>query len=158
MKRGPSKGYDTSDSDQDDESNDSDSYIKELADRLNSLESQIQQPQMPTTNYDFGPIDQSLEAPSHFSRKRTHSLSENFGDPYNRPNWSSNDRGIYNAADPAGLYPLTREEHPLNGAGASNRRVSFTEWTLAGNLITGSNEATIKAYVFFSPPHYAIIL
>ncbi|KAL5441791.1 hypothetical protein PMIN06_001442 [Paraphaeosphaeria minitans] len=113
MKRGPSKGY-----------------IKELADRLNSLESQIQQPQAQAANYDFAALDQSLEASSQFSRKRTYSMSENFADPYNRPSWSAQD------------------QQSLNGANDMNhnRRVSFTEWTLVGNLITGSNEAIIKAY------------
>ncbi|KAL1594385.1 hypothetical protein SLS60_010145 [Paraconiothyrium brasiliense] len=131
MKRGPSKGY-----------------IKELADRLNSLENQIQQPQSQTANYDFGPLDQGLDAPSQFSRKRTYSMSENFGDPYSRPSWSGQDRGTYITEDPAALLLLTREEQSLNGANDNNnnRRVSFTEWTLVGNLITGSNEAIIKAY------------
>ncbi|KAF1977316.1 hypothetical protein BU23DRAFT_550647 [Bimuria novae-zelandiae CBS 107.79] len=112
MKRGPSRGY-----------------IKELADRLHELENQIQQPQGQTASYDLGPIDQSLEASSHFSRKRTHSMSENLSDPYARPSWPGQDR------------------EPLNGTSENNnRRVSFTEWTLVGNLITGSNETTIKAY------------
>ncbi|KAK7179944.1 hypothetical protein PSPO01_13943 [Paraphaeosphaeria sporulosa] len=131
MKRGPSKGY-----------------IKELADRLNSLESQIQQPQAQAANYDFAALDQSLEASSQFSRKRTYSMSENFADPYNRPSWSAQDRGTYVTEDPPALISLTREEQSLNGANDmnNNRRVSFTEWTLVGNLITGSNEAIIKAY------------
>ncbi|KAJ4359843.1 uncharacterized protein N0V89_000399 [Didymosphaeria variabile] len=131
MKRGPSKGY-----------------IKELADRLNSLENQIQQPQAQPANYDFVPIDQGLDAPSQFSRKRTYSMSENFGEPYSRPSWSGQDRGTYITEDPSALPLLTREEQPLNGANDSNnnnRRVSFTEWTLVGSLITGSNEAIIKA-------------
>lgn len=122
-------------------------YIKELADRLNSLESQIQQPQAQAANYDFAALDQSLEASSQFSRKRTYSISENFSDPYNRQSWSAQDRGIYMPEDSAILLSLTNEEQSLNGVNDlnNNRRVSFTEWTLVGNLMTGSNEAIIKA-------------
>lgn len=73
-------------------------------------------------------------------------MSENFGEPYSRSNWSGPDRGTYNVEDPAAFHILTREEH-LNGTSDNNanRRVSFTEWALVGNLITGSNEAIIKA-------------
>ena len=74
-------------------------------------------------------------------------MSETFPDPYNRPSWSAQDRGIYMPEDPVALTSLTCEEQSLNGGGDmnNNRRVSFTEWTLVGNLITGSNEAIIKA-------------
>lgn len=125
------------------------SYIKELADRLNSLENQIQHPQAP--GYDFGAVGEpglvDAQTPSQFPRKRTHSMSENFQDVYNRSTWSGQDRGTYHTYGSEMLYPLTYQEHSLNGAAAnSNRRISFGEMTLAGNLITGSNEATIKAY------------
>lgn len=124
------------------------SYIKELADRLNSLESQIHAP--PAPNYDFGVVGAEAlgdpQASAHFPRKRTHSMSENFPDMYNRPTWSGQDRGIDFTCDTDMVYPLTREEHSLNGAPSNeNRRVSFGEMTLAGDLITGSNEAAIKA-------------
>jgi hypothetical protein len=124
------------------------SYIKELADRLNSLENQIHQPQ-PTT-YDFGAVsDPALgdaQTPAQFPRKRTHSMSESFQDMYGRSTWSGQDRGTDFTYATEMLYPLTHEEHSLNGAvQSSNRRISFGEMTLAGNLITGSNEATIKA-------------
>jgi hypothetical protein len=127
------------------------SYIKELADRLNSLENQIQHPQAP--GYDFGAVGEpglgDAPAPVQFPRKRTHSMSENFQDVYGRPNWSGQDRGTYHTCGTETLYPLTYQEHSLNGTAANgNRRISFGEMTLAGNLITGSNEATIKAYVF----------
>jgi hypothetical protein len=100
------------------------SYIKELADRLNTLESHLVQPQ--AQNYDFN-IEHTMQpAPAVSSpRKRTHSISENFTDMYARPNW----------------------DQPLNGGPPiSNRRVSFGETALAGDLIAGSNEGTIKAY------------
>ena len=72
-------------------------------------------------------------------------MSENFADQYSRPNWSGQDRGTYNVEDPVAFHILTREE-PLNGTlENNNRRLSLTEWTLVGNLITGSNETTIKA-------------
>jgi len=112
MKRGPSKGY-----------------IKELADRLNSLESQIQQPQNSPHNFDFGGMgDQSFvdnQSPPHFKRQRTHSVTEGFHEAFGRSSWSAQDR-----------------EPSLNG----NRRTSLGEMSLAGSLITGSNEGTLKAY------------
>jgi hypothetical protein len=97
--------------------------------------------------YDFGPIsDASLDPQSHFSRKRTHSMSENFTDMYARPNWSGQDRGTDFTNVNAMLSSLTHEEQSLNGGPPhSNRRVSFGEMALAGDLITGSNEDTIKA-------------
>ncbi|KAF2853316.1 hypothetical protein T440DRAFT_487751 [Plenodomus tracheiphilus IPT5] len=112
MKRGPSKGY-----------------IKELADRLNSLESQIQQPQNASHSFDFGGMgDQTFvdtQSPPQFKRQRTHSMTEGFHETFARPNWSAQDR-----------------EPSLNG----NRRTSFGEMTLAGSLITGVNEGTLRAY------------
>lgn len=74
-------------------------------------------------------------------------MSENFADPYSRSSWSGGqDRGTSNLDYPLADGLLTREEQSLNGAVENNnRRVSFTEWALVGNLITGSNEATIKA-------------
>lgn len=76
-------------------------------------------------------------------------MSEGFGDPYSRPSWSGQDRGTYITEDPTAFPLLTREDPSLNGTHdnnhSHNRRVSFTEWTLVGNLIAGSNEATIKA-------------
>lgn len=69
-----------------------------------------------------------------------------------RPNWSGQDRGTYDTCDSRMLNSLTSQEHPVNGASSvANRRVSFGEMILAGNLITGSNEATIKASVYPSP-------
>ncbi|KAF2116271.1 hypothetical protein BDV96DRAFT_47079 [Lophiotrema nucula] len=114
MKRGPSKGY-----------------IKELADRLNSLESQIQNPNTPGQPYESweqGLAD--LQTPTQFSRKRTHSMSEQFQDPYGRPNWSGVDR-----------------EFSTNGAGQEfQQRPSYSDTTIAGSLMTGTNEAILKAY------------
>ncbi|KAH8730672.1 hypothetical protein GQ44DRAFT_767853 [Phaeosphaeriaceae sp. PMI808] len=124
MKRGPSKGY-----------------IKELADRLNSLESQIQHPTTSsTTNFDFGGINDpsfaNMQSPPQFSRKRTHSMSDEFQDVFTRPNWSAQDR------DPT-----------LNG----NRRSSFGEMSLIGSLVTGSNEDTLKAYTNYIHPTLPIL-
>jgi hypothetical protein len=131
MKRGPSKGY-----------------IKELADRLINLEHQMGG-NAPSQNYDFSNVsDQVLaeaQAQTQLSRKRTHSMSENFTESYSRPNWSGQDRGTHptSASD---LWMLTSEDSVPNGTTTnSNRRVSFGEMTLAGSLITGSNETTIKA-------------
>ncbi|KAF1956915.1 hypothetical protein CC80DRAFT_504024 [Byssothecium circinans] len=116
MKRGPSKGY-----------------IKELADRLVNLESQIGSGAPPQT-YDFStvhdPAPPDTQAPPQYPRKRTHSMSENFTDSYSRANWASQER-----------------EQPPNGTATDdNRRASYGEMTLAGSLITGSNETSIKAY------------
>lgn len=123
MKRGPSKGY-----------------IKELADRLNSLESQIQHPQNTSQGFDFGSMgDQNFadtQSPPQFKRQRTHSMTEGFQEVFGRPSWSSHDR-----------------EPSLNG----NRRTSFGEMTLAGSLITGSNEGTLKAYYNIIHPTLPIL-
>ena len=134
MKRGPSKGY-----------------IKELAERLFTLENQIGTVPGPApTAYDLGSVNDQLvgEAQSQpqLQRKRTHSMSENFADSYNRP-WSGHDRGIFSTLDyDAIIDELTSQDSTSNGMDVnSNRRVSFGEMTLAGSLITGSNEATIKA-------------
>jgi hypothetical protein len=119
------------------------SYIKELADRLNSLESQIQHPQ--THQYDLQNIPEpnfaEIQSPPQFHRKRTHSMSEGFQDAFGRSSWSGQDRGNENPLEQTMLSLLTTQETPLNG----DRRTSFGEMTLAGNLITGSNEATLKA-------------
>ncbi|KAF2642803.1 hypothetical protein P280DRAFT_396283 [Massarina eburnea CBS 473.64] len=124
MKRGPSKGY-----------------IKELADRLINLEHQIGT-NAPSQAYDFSSVnDQVLaeaqaqaqaQTPSQMPRKRTHSMSENFADSYGRQNWAGHERV---------------QEQPPNGAAThDNRRASFGDMSLAGSLITGSNETAIKAY------------
>jgi hypothetical protein len=50
------------------------SYIKELADRLNSLESQIQHPTGSAANFDFGSISEqnftNAQSPPRFTRNR----------------------------------------------------------------------------------------
>ncbi|KAF2020872.1 hypothetical protein BU24DRAFT_10138 [Aaosphaeria arxii CBS 175.79] len=131
MKRGPSKGY-----------------IKELADRLNSLENQIQYPHaQPTQTFDYAPMrDQPVpdtQAQTQFQRKRTHSISEGLQEGYNRSSWPAQDRGI-EAWDPRALSLLTSQDLPSNGQ--TNRRGSYGDLTLAGNLINGTNEGTIKSY------------
>ena len=107
MKRGPSKGY-----------------IKELADRLGNLESQIGTG-APPQNYDFGSVhDQVMsdaQAHSHFPRKRTHSMSENFADTYGRPNWAVQERGTYFTPCSVSSPTLTFREQPSNGVSPSNR-------------------------------------
>jgi hypothetical protein len=107
-------------------------YIKELADRLNSLESQIQQPH--GQQFD-------LQSPPQFHRKRTHSMSDGFQDTFVRSSWSGQDRGNNHPLEQTLVSLLTSQETPLNG----DRRTSFGDMTLAGNLITGSNEGTLKA-------------
>jgi hypothetical protein len=124
------------------------SYIKELADRLNSLESQIQHPPQAPHHYnDFGAMgDQTFadtQSPpqSQFNRKRTHSMTDGFHEAFSRPSWSVQDRGNSYPFEQTMLSLLTPQESPLNGV----RRTSFGEMTLAGSLITGSNEGTLKA-------------
>ncbi|KAH6633430.1 hypothetical protein C7974DRAFT_171085 [Boeremia exigua] len=138
MKRGPSKGY-----------------IKELADRLNSLESQIQQPQ--AHQFDLQNLaDQSfteIQTPPQFHRKRTHSMSEGFQDAFGRSSWSGQDRGNNHPLEQNILSLLTTQETPVNG----DRRTSFGDMTLAGNLITGSNEGTLKAYYNLIHPTLPIL-
>ncbi|KAF2655236.1 hypothetical protein K491DRAFT_716458 [Lophiostoma macrostomum CBS 122681] len=113
MKRGPSKGY-----------------IKELADRLNSLENQIQNPHAPGQTYDYTNVTDAglgeIPTPSQLTRKRTHSMSEGLQEGYTRQNWFSQDHLVTN--------------------GLPVRRPSFNDMTLASNLMTGSNDGTIKAY------------
>jgi hypothetical protein len=125
------------------------SYIKELADRLNTLENHVQHTQ---AGFDFTAVGEpgleEAQAPAQFPRKRTHSMSEGFQDAYNRSNWPAQDRGIHHTYVTEMLSPLTYQEQPLNGAANSNRRISFGDMTLAGNLITGSNELAIKAYAY----------
>jgi hypothetical protein len=120
-------------------------YIKELADRLNSLESQIQHPTASTTNFDFGGMgDQnftSTQSPPQFTRKRTHSMTDEFQEVFSRPSWSGQDRGNCYQSEQAMLSVLTIEEPVLNG----NRRTSFGEMSLIGSLVTGSNEEILKA-------------
>lgn len=121
-------------------------YIKELADRLNHLENQIQTPHVPVQAFDYTNVgDPSLvevHTPSNLARKRTHSMSEGLQDPYGRPNWPSQDRGT--ATPHSQTLPLlTYQDFSTNGQHL--RRPSFSDMTLAGNLIAGSNEGTIKA-------------
>ncbi|KAF1938788.1 hypothetical protein EJ02DRAFT_409698 [Clathrospora elynae] len=140
MKRGPSKGY-----------------IKELADRLNSLESQIQHPPNPSHNFDFGALgDQTFadtQSPPQFKRQRTHSMTEGFTEAFGRPSWSGQDRCNGDPAETNGLTTQTDQESSING----NRRSSFGEMALAGSLITGSNEGTLKAYYNIIHPTLPIL-
>lgn len=70
-------------------------------------------------------------------------MSENLQDPYTRPSWSGQDRGGTEVFDVNVSPMLTHQEFSTNGQ--NMRRTSFSDMTLAGNLITGSNEGTIKA-------------
>ena len=128
MKRGPSKGY-----------------IKELADRLNTLETQISSPHAPPqTGYDYMGIGEQnlsglpdLGAPQ-FHRKRTHSMSEGLQDQYQAPHrpgmgWPGQEA---HRADMA----------PNGGTPVPYRRQSYGDVALAGSLLQGSNEGVIKAY------------
>jgi hypothetical protein len=127
------------------------SYIKELADRLNSLESQIQHPPNTSTNFDFGGMNDAnfanTQSPPQFSRKRTHSMTDEFQEVFSRPSWSGQDRGNCYPFELAALTLLTSEESALNGV----RRTSFGEMSLIGSLVTGSNEDILKAYVIYLP-------
>jgi hypothetical protein len=118
-------------------------YIKELADRLNSLESQIQQPH--GQQFDLQNLTEQnfaeIQSPPQFHRKRTHSMSEGFQDTFVRSSWSGQDRGNNHPLEQTLVSLLTSQETPLNG----DRRTSFGDMTLAGYLITGSNEGTLKA-------------
>jgi hypothetical protein len=121
-------------------------YIKELADRLNSLESQIQHPTGSSGNFDFGTISEqnftNAQSPPRFTRKRTHSMTDDFQEVFSRPSWSNQDRGnCYLSSEQSMLPLLTVEEPALNG----NRRTSFGEMSLIGSLVTGSNEDILKA-------------
>lgn len=122
-----------------------DRYIKELADRLNSLESQIQHPPNPAQGFDFGGLgDQNFgdtQSPPQFKRQRTHSMGEAFHEAFSRPSWSGQERGNCYAVELNGPPILTNLDPSLNG----NRRTSFGEMALAGSLITGSNEGTLRA-------------
>jgi hypothetical protein len=70
-------------------------------------------------------------------------MSETLQDPYARPSWPGQDRGGTEVFDVNVSPMLTHQEFPTNGQHI--RRSSFSDMTLAGNLITGSNEGTIKA-------------
>jgi hypothetical protein len=70
-------------------------------------------------------------------------MSEGLHENFVRPNWSGQDHGNRDSVETQGLPMLTDQESLLNG----NRRTSLGEMTLAGSLITGSNEGTLKAYV-----------
>jgi hypothetical protein len=124
------------------------SYIKELADRLNSLESQIHHPPAQSHNFDFGTLgDQSFpdtQSPPQFKRQRTHSMTDGFHDAFSRPNWTVQDRGNSGSVDAHGLPVLPDQESSLNG----NRRTSFGDMSLGGSLITGSHEEILKAYAY----------
>lgn len=123
-----------------------------MADRLNSLENQIHNPHATGSAYDYVGIgDQGLpdtQSPSNFERKRTHSMSEGLHDPYGRSGWTGQERGIH-TVEPHPLHVLTDEDFTTNGQ--TLRRASFSDMTLAGNLMTGSNEGVIKAYDFQIP-------
>ncbi|KAF1829799.1 hypothetical protein BDW02DRAFT_573650 [Decorospora gaudefroyi] len=140
MKRGPSKGY-----------------IKELADRLNSLESQIQHPPNSSHNFDFGALgDQTFpdtHSPPQFKRQRTHSMTDGYHEALSRPNWSTQDRDNGGSVETHSLPVLPEQESSLNG----NRRTSFGELTLGGSLITGLNEETLKAYYNIVHPTLPIL-
>lgn len=146
-------------------------YIKELADRLNTLESQIANPHPPPQpGYDIpyvGMGDQGLsslpdmQTPTQYSRKRTHSISEGLQDPYgpgHRPamGWSGQDstqRGMYdfppipNAFSNVDLALVGDQYSPNGAAQGGYRRMSnsFGDIALAGSLIQGSNEGVLKA-------------
>ena len=81
------------------------------------------------------------QSPPQFKRQRTHSMTEGFHEAFGRPSWSGQDRGNCYSFEHNGLPMLTEEEPSING----NRRTSFGEMTLAGSLITGSNEGALKA-------------
>lgn len=121
------------------------SYIKELADRLNSLESQIQHPQNTAQNFDFGSMGEQnfldAQSPPQFKRQRTHSMTDGFHEAFGRSSWSGQDRGNTFSFGQEGYSMLTGQEPSMN----SHHRNSFSDLNLAANLITSSNEGTLKA-------------
>ena len=123
-------------------------YIKELADRLVTLENQIQNPHHPPQAYDYpGVADPGLsdaQVSAHMVRKRTHSMSEGLHDSYGRPGWSGQDRGTPVTYGLVGPFADARSED-FSTNGQPLRRTSFSDMALASNLITGSNDGTIKA-------------
>ncbi|KAF2494527.1 hypothetical protein BU16DRAFT_618600 [Lophium mytilinum] len=129
MKRGPSKGY-----------------IKELADRLNTLESQIggNPSGTPQSSYDipYGLGEQinalaDIQTPTQYGRKRTHSMSEGLQDSYgpsHRPNmgWSAQETSTQ------------RDQYSVNGA----QGINFPH---------DSSEAVLKAYYILVHPTLPIL-
>jgi hypothetical protein len=146
MKRGPSKGYATYRLEDYRQANTPGRYIKELADRLNTLESQISHPPA-SQAFDFSTMGDhtyaDTQSPPPFKRQRTHSMTDGFQEALGRPNWSVHDRGNSGSMETHGLPALMEQESSVN----SNRRTSFGEMNLGGSLITGLNEETLKAYV-----------
>lgn len=69
-------------------------------------------------------------------------MSEGFQDTFARHGWSGQDRGIA-TRDSQMWSTLTHQDFPTNGQ--TMRRPSLSDITLAGSLITGSNEETLKA-------------
>lgn len=68
-------------------------------------------------------------------------MSEGFQDNFGRSSWSGQDRGNDHPNERSMLSLLTIQETTTNG----DRRTSFGDMALAGNLIAGSNEGTLKA-------------
>jgi hypothetical protein len=68
-------------------------------------------------------------------------MSEGFQDAFGRSSWSGQDRGNDHPFEQTMLSLLTAQETPLN----NDRRTSFGDMALAGNLMTGSNEGSLKA-------------
>lgn len=110
MKRGPSKGY-----------------IKELADRLHTLENQIQPHQVQPLQAEMQYIQQRLaeegvhqgpnmqgyaSPPAQAGRKRTHSVSENSHEQPSRPSYSNEYSGNTSRSTPFEPLPAPQNMQP----------------------------------------------
>lgn len=83
----------------------------------------------------------NTQSPPQFTRKRTHSVTEDFQEAFSRPGWSGQDRGNCNPSEEDMLFLLTEEEPALNG----NRGTSLGDTSLLGSLVTESNDEILKA-------------
>lgn len=68
-------------------------------------------------------------------------MSEGLQDAFVRSSWSGQDRGNDFPLEPGMLSLLTRKETPVN----NDRPTSFGDMALAGNLMTGSHQGTLRA-------------
>jgi hypothetical protein len=83
------------------------------------------------------------QSPPPFSRKRTHSMTDDFHEAFSRPHGSGQDRGNCDPSEQDMLCLLTLQEPSTKG----DRRSSFAEASLLGSLVTSSNEEMLTAYV-----------
>jgi hypothetical protein len=83
----------------------------------------------------------NTQSPPQFTRKRTHSVTEDYQEAFSRPSWSGQDRGNCNPSEEDTLFLLTEEEPSLNG----NRGTSLGDTGFLGSLVTEPNDEMLKA-------------